>query len=200
MKTKAYTKTLSRGKIKLVGKDEPQAKEHTAEWADTTVEMWRKVEPGRRTPPIVIEKNVWKFMLLRTSLFSVIREEEKLSVETLTQLQDYKPGFILKELIRPVIDSAYLNKVEISRLNKECQVLFLAEGKLTDPHPFIEEAIDAIAFKERYGIPLYSSRDEMQQKTYMAFRLISNVYAESMNQKDDAHRLRDRAKKLAGIK
>jgi len=200
MKTKAYTKISPQGKVKLLKEKEPQAEEHTAEWEETTVAMWKKVEPGRRVPPVVIEKNVWKFMLLRTTLFSVTRENGELSAETLKLLHAYKPGLILKELIRPVIDSAYLNREEIARLNRECVVLFRAEGKLTDPHPFIEEAIDAIAFKERYGIPLYSSRDEMQQRSYMALRLISNVYAESTNQKDDAQRLRNEAKKLAGIR
>jgi len=184
----------------LVKEKEPQAKEHTAEWEETTVAIWKKVEPRRRMTPVEIEKNVWKFMLLQTSLFQVTREDGELSKEPLEKLWNSKFGVIAKALVKPVIDSAYLSKVEVERINRECTNLFLADGKISDPHPLIEEAIDAMAFKERYGIPLRRSMDEMPQKSHIAFRMISNLYAESMDQKNDAQRLREKAKKLQGIR
>jgi len=199
VKTKIYTKMTARGKRVLAKESEPFVQEFTAEWKFITVDLWQKVEPGRKTNPIEVEKNAWKYLLQKTSLFPVTQENDELTKESLEKLWEITPGAIAKELVRPVVESAYLSKVEVERINRECTILFLAEGKVNDPHPLIEEAIDAIAFKERYGIPIHPSRNAMPQRTYVGLKIISNLYAESMSQKNDAERLRREAMKKAGI-
>ena len=208
IKVKVYYKNI-KGKGKYRYSNEPKKNYEfiEAHWREPTVRLWKKVNKNlsSKIGPYELEINIWKYLLLHCSVFdqytnlNKFDQEGNLSEEALNIIKNYKPGFLITQLIKPLIKETSLTVGEVETIQRQCQMLWLSHGsRVHDLHPIVEDAIVSMVFKEKYGIPTHQSVDDMPQRTFMLYKLVSNLYSEMMEMNQTSERLRREAKSQAG--
>jgi hypothetical protein len=189
----------------------PGSSTHVAKWKEPKVKFWRQIinKPNdqRFVDPYTFERRIWEYLLLDSTLLhdkpglQIRNEDETLTEEALDVIMKTRPAKVAARLVQPVIKETYLSSIESERIKRDCQTLWIGKGaKLDDPHPMTEEAVMAMVFKERYGIPMVSSVDEMHQKVYQVYKLVSSTYSDIMDLNSHADEQREKAAKMAGVR
>ena len=192
-----------KGRVLLFKEPYPDTVYNYVVWEDVTVGLWKKVLAGKlesEINPYLLERQIWKYLVQDSNLCPIERTSQGLTNSTLETIMKFKPGILPKSLIKPLFNSIYLTNYEVEELNRQCSIVFRNESRLKNPHPLMEEALLGTVMKERYGIPLYKSLEEMPQKVYLALRLIASNYNEIANQQSKSDDLRLKAMKLAGLR
>jgi len=199
MRTTVYSQQR-RGKYRFSQEKFEGGDEHYAVWQEVDCLQWERIRgETEETRPLQLELGVWQYALVETSLTKVERNDEGISERNLKEILAFRPSALPTMLVKPVIKDLFLTNQEIERINRECSVLFRSGSYGGVPHPLLSEALAAMSMKERFGIPLFATRDEMPYKTFMTFRMISNLYAECMDDQIKGRDLKQEAKRRVGM-
>jgi hypothetical protein len=175
---------------------------HFAEWKFPTVSLWKRLGSSRQSP-FTQERKLWKVFLVASSLTRrpLTFSNGLLSAESFRDILQFSPPVIPTTLVRMFLKTTTLSQQEISRIERECMTLWRQEGgSIKNPHPLLEEVINAMNLYERFGIQTWPSLNDLPVKTYTVLRKAMEVYSisMSMNMKEDS--VRRHAAEMAGLR
>jgi hypothetical protein len=208
METVVYSRVARSGKILLSETPKRNSVRHYARWKPVTAGRWRKIVEREFEPTFVpnTERRVWEHLLEDSSLLEGLKGGEKhdaegrLTGQALKLILDFVPAHIPHRLLSALKLSGTISAYEMNVIKFQCHQLWVGKGsRLDNPHPLIEEAVTAMIFKERYGMAVYANVEEMPQKLYTAYRLVSSLYGEIQEINLQTRDLGEKAKRMAGL-
>jgi hypothetical protein len=192
---------LEKGIWSTSKKEAPGFTRYYARWRFPTVALWRRLGSTRQNI-FTQELKVWRIFLTETSLIRgpLTFSENLLSDESFGDILGFAPAMIPTALVRLFLQTTTLSQQELYQIGKECMELWREGGSVRDPHPLLEEVINAINIHERFGIPAWSTIGEIPIRTYAVVRKALECYNESMslNQKEDS--VRRHVQQMAGVR
>jgi len=172
-----------------------------ARWRFPTVSLWKRLGSSRQNL-FTQEKKVWRVFLTETSLTQkpLTFSEGLLSEESFRDILDFSPASIPTALVRAFLRTTTLSPQELLRIGRECMELWREGGSVRDPHPLLEEVVNAMNLHERFGVPAWSTIGDIPIRTLVVIRKALECYNESMslNQKEES--VRKHAREMAGVK
>jgi hypothetical protein len=173
-----------------------------ARWKFPTVSLWKRLGSSRQNL-FTQEKKVWKIFLTETSLIQkpLTFSDGLLSNESFQDIMEFSPAMVPTELVRAFLRTTILSRQDISQIEQECRELWRVDGgSVKDPHPLLEEVINAMNLYERFGITTWATLGEVPVRTYAVIRKTMEMYNESqsLNMKED--HIRRRAAEMAGVR
>jgi hypothetical protein len=172
-----------------------------ARWKFPTVSLWTRLGSSRQNL-FLQEKKVWKVFLTDTSLTQkpLTFFDGCLSKESFASIMEFSPAMVPTALVRSFLATTTLSRRDIWQIEQECFELWRKDGgSVRDPHPILEEVINAMNIFERLGVPAWPTVGDIPIKTYAVIRKVMECYNESISLNQREESIRDKAAKMAGV-